>query len=125
LGQFVVLAGGDGAHDRGDDLSRQHARLAAQKFAIRRHATASGNSLVVVKDASEVGAFATVRQAWPWSGRQPRGYLGVRYVALTQGVAALDREFPTAVGDTSEPAPPATARQLLEELLPKPRHTSS
>jgi hypothetical protein len=46
-------------------------------------------------------------------------------VALTQGVGALEREFPAVNGDTSEPSPPATARQLLEELLPRPEHTSS
>lgn len=85
----------------------------------------AATAMVVVKDANEVGSLATDRQAWPWSDRQPSGYLGVRYVALTQGVAALDREFPTPVGDAGEPSPPATARQLLEELLPKPRHTSS
>ena len=51
-----------------------------------------------------------------------RGYLNVRYVALTDGVnaTALDRPA-NGRGDTSNdasPAKPATSRGLLEDLLP-------
>ena len=46
-------------------------------------------------------------------------------VALTQGIGALDREFRAVNGAASELPPPATARQLLEELLPTPNQTST
>jgi hypothetical protein len=91
--------------------------------------TVTTNNVAAPEDANDFRSLVADRPAWPWSDRwsdrMPSGYLGVRYVALTQGVAALDRGIPTAVGDASEPSPPATAQQLLEELLPKPTHTSS
>ena len=51
------------------------------------------------------------------------GYLGMRHIALTQGVGALGPFTLTANGlETSNAQPlrskPATARELLDELLP-------
>ena len=81
--------------------------------------------LAAAGDANESEPIVARREIWPWSDRVPSGYLGVRYVALTQGVGALDREFPAVNGDAGKLSPPATAGQLLEELLPTPQHTSS
>ncbi len=52
--------------------------------------------------------------------RPPKsGYLGVRYVALTQGVAALDSRSPAAGGDRDSSSDlQRTQRELLNELLP-------
>jgi len=94
----------------------------SQPIDTRPHAAAT---LAAANDAGDVWSSDPGPRAWPWPGRLATGYLAIRYVALTQGVAALDREFPTAVGDAGEPTPPATAGKLLEELLPKPRQTSS
>ena len=67
------------------------------------------------------------RDAWPNSGPPFRGYLGVRYVALTAGVAALPVEDPDASdSDSSSDRPqtePVTARGLLDEMLPAGRRT--
>ncbi len=51
-----------------------------------------------------------------------RGYLNVRYVALTDGINAIAHDRPAnSRGDTSNdasPSKPATSRGLLEDLLP-------
>ena len=59
------------------------------------------------------------------SDRIPPGYLGVRYVALTQGVGALDEETSVSSGLNGDVRPPATSRELLEELLPKEAQSRS
>jgi len=70
---------------------------------------------IVVQDAS-----------WRWSDRLPSGYLGVRHVALTRGVGALEYELPAVDrGETELWSPPATAGQLRKEFLPTPKHSSS
>jgi hypothetical protein len=60
---------------------------------------------------------------WPALGPPTSGYLAVRHVALTQGLAALDHES-LNTGHDGTPSetrarPPATARELLRELLPE------
>lgn len=50
--------------------------------------------------------------------RIPSGYLGVRYVALTQGIGALDDEQPSTDTSIESPSQPATSRELLREYLP-------
>jgi hypothetical protein len=51
-----------------------------------------------------------------------RGYLNIRYVALTDGINAIAHDRPAnGRGDTSNdasPSKPATSRGLLEDLLP-------
>ena len=61
-----------------------------------------------------------------WSDHMPSGYLGVRQVALSLGIAALDYEWPTTGATDSDTwSPPATARQLRDELLPKPKQSNA
>jgi hypothetical protein len=57
--------------------------------------------------------------------RIPPGYLGVRHVALTQGVGALDEKTSVSSGLNGDVRPPATSRELLEELLPKEAQSRS
>jgi hypothetical protein len=80
-------------------------------------ATANGDA----KDASQVAAYPVT---WMGNDRTPPGYLGIRYVVLTRGVDALSREFSDGRDDASVPVPPADARQLLQELLPKTKQKS-
>jgi hypothetical protein len=68
-------------------------------------------------------ARLTARYAWPSVPSNDTGYLGVRYVALTRGINAVPLNVPSADGhrDTqidNERSNPATARGLLDELLP-------
>jgi hypothetical protein len=64
-----------------------------------------------------------------WRIRQAAtGYLGVRYIALTQGITAFDPDYlPTTVGGDptldDEQAHPATARKIMNELLPASSRT--
>jgi len=83
------------------------------------------DTVVATVDAIDVESAIPSPGVWPWADRAPGGYLGVRYVALTQGVGALEREVPAVNGNGFEPSPPATARQLLDELLPQSMRTSS
>jgi hypothetical protein len=51
------------------------------------------------------------------------GYLGIRYVALTRGVGALEPSSQASTDDVnSSNDTPQTQRNMLEELLPSPRH---
>jgi len=74
---------------------------------------------------NEFVRFDASHNAWPWSARPTSGYLGLRYVALTQGVGAIGDRPIAANGAPDEPSPPATARELLQELLPAARRASS
>jgi len=56
--------------------------------------------------------------------RATKGYLGLRYAALTQDVSRGQRNVSSAHVDRDEPRP-ATARQILEELLPERSNTST
>jgi hypothetical protein len=79
----------------------------------------------VVNDAVQADRLAVIRGTWPWSARPTSGYLGLRYVALTEGVGAIG-DRPIAInGAPDEPPPPATARELLKELLPDAGRASS
>lgn len=55
----------------------------------------------------------------------PSGYLGLRHIALSKGVGAIERDRPLFGGEPSEPSSPVTARQLLDELLPAPQRPNS
>ena len=56
---------------------------------------------------------------WPTFQRPASGYLGVRYIALTRGVGALEPSFQAASGERgSFNDLPRTQRDMLEELLP-------
>ena len=56
---------------------------------------------------------------WPTLQQPAGGYLGIRYIALTRGVGALEPRFRTAGGDRdSSSSLPRTQRDLLNELLP-------
>ncbi|MEX0642232.1 MAG: hypothetical protein WD468_06000 [Pirellulales bacterium] len=55
---------------------------------------------------------------WPTRPRATSGYLAVRDAALTRGIGALANERNYEVSTSPQRAVPATARQLLEELLP-------
>jgi hypothetical protein len=55
----------------------------------------------------------------------PINYLGIRYVALTRGVDALEREPGDAMDDTVLPSSPVPARDMLKELLPGTNRRSS
>ncbi len=62
-------------------------------------------------DVSTAGWFAFQQPA--------SGYLGVRYIALTRGVGALEPSFQAAGGDRdSSNDAPRTQRDMLNELLP-------
>jgi hypothetical protein len=74
---------------------------------------------------NEFVRFDASHSAWPWSARPTSGYLGLRYVALTQGVGAIGIRPAATSGVSDEPPPPATARELLEELLPAAGRASS
>ena len=96
--------------------------------AIKQHDDASSVAMAKVDEPladdvpTEIGPLA---DRWPWLDQTPPGYLGLRYVALTRGVGALERPLPpTANGDLDE-APPATSRTLLKELLPQAAPASS
>jgi hypothetical protein len=65
------------------------------------------------------------RGRWPWSARPTSGYLGLRNVALAEGVAAIENRSATTNGPSGEPSSPMTARGLLEELLPAAGRASS
>jgi hypothetical protein len=57
---------------------------------------------------------------WAWTPSET-GYLGIRKIVLTRGVAAIDREYQSTSEHRGFPnggSEPATARQLLDELLP-------
>lgn len=70
------------------------------------------------------------RDLWALQDGPTSGYLGVRRVALTQGIDALAGNLRPAVigpgGDDASSQPP-TARELLNEMLPKrsPSRSSS
>jgi hypothetical protein len=72
-------------------------------------------------EQDNVWGIATTHNAWPLAGWPMTGYLGQRYIALTQGVDALANDWQQAAidtgGDLSPPRPP-TARDLLREMLP-------
>jgi hypothetical protein len=74
-----------------------------------------------VQPVIDVEQLSTQSVPLVWSPRPTSGYLGVRYVALTQGVGALRSEY-SPVGDNggtrNEAREPATAHDLLQELLP-------
>ena len=56
---------------------------------------------------------------WATFQQPGSGYLGVRYIALTRGVGALEPRFQTAAGDRdSSSDTPRTQRDILNELLP-------
>jgi hypothetical protein len=57
--------------------------------------------------------------------RLPPDYLGMRNVALTEGISVFDRGARSAGITSEDAAPPANSRQLLKELLPAPEHPSS
>jgi hypothetical protein len=85
----------------------------------RPSAAPGGDVMAVNVDGSDVMKSAPI---WPWATPPTTGYLAIRYVALTQGVAALDHDALTGTtgnnrtsGDESRP--PVNSRQLLEELL--------
>lgn len=86
------------------------------------HAPADAEPTPTVADA----AYATTDRwsAWPWSGPPTTGYLAARHVALTWGIAALERRSAATTTDSvgtngGASRPPATARELLRELLPE------
>jgi hypothetical protein len=90
-----------------------------------------GAVLVVEEEAKPQAALARVddragaaRSEISTSGwfalQQPAsGYLGVRYIALTRGVGALEPSVRAATGDRDSSSDlPRTQRDMLEELLP-------
>jgi hypothetical protein len=82
----------------------------------------------VVDDALAVTVVEprdTLGDAWRGSDRIPSGYLGLRHVALTQGVGALDEKTSVSTGLNGGARPPATSRELLEELLLKDARSRS
>jgi hypothetical protein len=85
----------------------------------------------VTTEVAEVNHLANEVDARLWTARATSGYLGLRHLALTKGVGALEPETLTANGHaTSADAPPrpepATARDLLDELLSNDQsHTRS
>jgi hypothetical protein len=60
-----------------------------------------------------------------WASQPTRGYLGLRRVALTRGISTNAPEFNVSLPATPSQAEPATARELLDELLPKVSHQRS
>ncbi|MEX2091780.1 MAG: hypothetical protein WD971_03835 [Pirellulales bacterium] len=77
-------------------------------------------------EMDDVAPIVAQSDLWRWSDRRQSGYLGVRQVALTRGGGALEYRLPAPGDDESdESPPPATARQLLKELLPTSSHVSS
>jgi hypothetical protein len=66
---------------------------------------------------------------WPALGPPTSGYLAVRHAALTQGLAPLEHESFNAGYDgtpsETRARPPATARELLQELLPETTRNGS
>jgi hypothetical protein len=78
---------------------------------------------VAQPDLETTNPWSARWSSWPWAGPPSSGYLATRHAALMHGLAALDREaFAEETGgrpvDTRER--PATARELLQELLPEP-----
>jgi hypothetical protein len=74
--------------------------------------------------AEGTNPVAAYPMTWTGYDRTPPGYLGIRYVALTRGVDALAHEFSAGRDDAGAPVPPADARDLLQELLPKTKQNS-
>ena len=92
--------------------------LLATMFVWQRAESGSTAELLVA-DANYVKPMSTKHDDWRWSDRLPSGYLGVRQMALTRGVGALEYELPAADGiEAGESSPPATARELMREFLP-------
>ncbi len=73
-------------------------------------------------NAHHVDRWAPYVDAWSMAPPVASGYLGVRYIALTRGVGASEPVFQPASGNGEstdrERSQPATARSLLDELLP-------
>jgi hypothetical protein len=68
--------------------------------------------------------FARYPVGWLPGDLSSTGYLGMRYVALTRGVDAIDRDCLEAQSATDEPMPAANSRELLKELSAKRTHAS-
>jgi hypothetical protein len=80
------------------------------------------------EEADQVNRFA-IRNVWSTSPPASSGYLGIRYVALTRGSSDFPPEYESPNDDSDLPAgsdaKPATARRLLDELLPAHSHSHS
>ena len=101
---------------------QRHAMSVAQQTA---KSPATGPQLVIQPRATGVypaSRLAASVDGWSITPPATSGYLGVRYVALTRGIAALEPLFQPSDGDGElidrERTHPATARGLLNELLP-------
>jgi hypothetical protein len=85
----------------------------------------SGSHDFVVDRPSQLA----LRNRWASIPSEKSGYLGIRYVALTQGVGALSSDFQSPKsGDelpSSDHAEPTTRRGLLNEFLPETHPSNS
>jgi hypothetical protein len=75
-----------------------------------------------VQSAPSPSQLARLTLRSPSFQRPSSGYLGIRYVALTRGVDALEPSSQVSTDD-ADPSNdmPQTQRNLLEELLPSAR----
>jgi hypothetical protein len=96
----------------------------SQPIAANANSTSASSNLPS-KDVGLTSANSALPPTLTWNSVPPNtsGYLAMRYIALTRGVGALSPDFPTStVGRDSSTdkhsAEPATARNLLDELLP-------
>jgi hypothetical protein len=102
-------------------LIRDHASQAQTEIA---H-SATGHATKTIAASTEPDAYIPTRSLRLAPYQTPPGYLGVRYVALTRGVGALDDNARVRNVDTTEATPPVSAKELLRELMPKSENASS
>jgi hypothetical protein len=96
---------------------------------VRQHSTQSVTQKVVQPQVSAVADTSNIPleqiSARSWAAQSTRGYLGLRRVALTRGISSNALEFNFSLPATQSQAKPATARELLNELLPNAIHQRS
>jgi hypothetical protein len=102
---------------------RQALQLAAQPGAPPIVATPAIDPPRAPQSSARPNYVATT---WPALVQPSSGYLGVRYIALTRGVNAIEPSFSAANGglDPSDDLQPSQ-RKMLNELLPSVRNEST